>query len=40
MRAIGIGVGAFFFDNEVMRAVLLVAAAGMLGSAIQRLRKS
>jgi len=40
MNAIGLGVGAFFFDNEVMRAILLVAAAGMLGSAIQRLRKS
>ncbi len=40
MHAIGIGVGAFFFDNEVMRAILLVAAAGMLGSSIQRLRKS
>ncbi len=40
MAAIGVGVGAFFFDNEVMRAILLVAAAGMLGSAIQRLRKS
>ena len=40
MTAIGFGVGAFFFDNEVMRAILLVGAAGMLGSAIQRLRKS
>ncbi len=39
LNAIGLGVGAFFFDNEVMRAILLVAAAGMLGSAIQRLRK-
>ena len=40
MAAIGVGAGAFFFDNEVMRAILLVVAAGMLGSSIQTLRKS
>lgn len=39
-RAFGFGVGAAFFGSEVVRAVLWVMAAGMLGSSIQGLRRS
>ena len=37
--AIGMGVGATFFDKAAIRALLWVIAAAMLGAAIQGLRK-
>jgi len=39
LQAIGLGIGAAFFDKAALRAVLWVAAAAMLGAAIQGLRK-
>jgi class 3 adenylate cyclase len=39
LRAVGFGIGAAFFGNEVMKAIGWVAAVGMFGRAVQELRQ-